>query len=368
MVINYNFSKEFKSVIDLIDHVTTHPKRDYKKWMWGEALFNYALSELDDFLGNQRYFHFYEDYGKYWYERNPSVNMADRAAPGLVTYSLFKKTGHQRAGELTQKVLHYIKNEPRLIDETVNHLGNSLEGKFYPKSIWVDSLMMFAVFPMRYAAEQNDMELLDFAAKQPELYAKRLQHPETKLWTHTYWVNSFFPKLSHPFPRKNIYWGRGNGWVIAALPMLLKYLPDSHPQKEVIITLLKETSEALLPYQREDGYYETVFSFPGKTYRESSATALIAAGWMEAALEGWLDKKFKEAGIKAFIALCNDLKMENEKPIAMPEISGPTIATHIFPYLGYKSVPRGDNWGYGLAALIFAAISFEKLHRESYNV
>ncbi|PKK92747.1 MAG: hypothetical protein CVV61_08150, partial [Tenericutes bacterium HGW-Tenericutes-6] len=262
------------------------------------------------------------------------------------------------------KVLRFIKNEPRLIDDAVNHLGNSLEGKFYPKSIWVDSLMMFAVFPMRYAAEQNDKELLDYAANQPRLYAKRLQNNKTKLWIHTYWVNTLLPNLSHPFPRKNIYWGRGNGWVIAALPMLLEYLPGSHPQHKIIVSILRETSEALLPYQREDAYYETVFNFVGKTYRESSATALIAAGWLNSARKGWLDSKYQEAGIKAFNSLCDNLRLENNRPVAMTEISGPTIPTHIMPYLGYKIVPRGENWGFGLAALIFAAIAYEKIQND----
>lgn len=355
------YSNSFQLVLDLMDHVVAHPKRNYKKWMWGEALFNYALSELDDFLEGNRYQHFYNAYGEFWYDKNPRVDMADTTAPGLVTYALQKKTGHPKAQELTNKIINYIKNEPRLIDETVNHLGNSIEGKFYPKSIWVDSLMMFAIFPMRYAAEQNDKKLLDFAAVQTELYAKRLQDTETKLWWHSYWVNTKNLKKSHPYPRKKIFWGRGNGWVIAALPMLLEYLPEDHKDRDTIISILKNTSEALLPYQREDGYFETVFNFVGKTYRESSATALIAAGWMNAAHNGWLDSKFEIAGKKAYLAVCDNFRFENDKPVAMTEISAPTIPIIFLPYLGYKLTPKGENWGYGLAALIFAAIAFEKL-------
>ncbi|KAA3659186.1 MAG: hypothetical protein DWQ10_09370 [Calditrichaeota bacterium] len=354
------YSGQFNQVLSLIDYVTKNPKRNYKKWMWGEALFNYALSELDDFIGTDRYFHFYNAYCKHWYDKNPIVNMADRAAPGLVTYAIEKKTGHKTAKELTQKVLHYVKNAPRLIDGTVNHLGSSFEGKFYPKSIWVDSLMMFAVFPMRYANEQHDAKLLDFAADQPWFYAKRLMDEETNLWYHAYWVNTKTLEKSHPFPRKRIFWGRGNGWVVAALPMLLQYLPVAHPQYQTIITILQETSEALLPYQRDDSYYETVFNYVGKTYRESSATALIAAGWLHAANEGWLDEKFKVAGKKAFLSLCGNFRIENGAPVAMTEISAPTIPTTRLPYYGYKLMPRGENWGYGLAALIFAAIAYEK--------
>lgn len=51
--------------------------------------------------------------------------------------------------------------------------------------MWGDSLMMFAVFPMRYSVENNDNKLLDYAAEQPQLYAKRLMDEETKLWHHS---------------------------------------------------------------------------------------------------------------------------------------------------------------------------------------
>ena len=44
----------------------------------------------------------------------------------------------------------------------------------------------------------------------------------------------------------------------------------------------------------------------------------------------------------------------------MPEISGPTIPLPILPRLGYKAVPRGKNWSYGVAAVIFAALEYKR--------
>ena len=44
----------------------------------------------------------------------------------------------------------------------------------------------------------------------------------------------------------------------------------------------------------------------------------------------------------------------------MTEISGPTIPLPLFPTLGYKMIPLGKNWSYGVAALIFAAIEYKK--------
>ncbi len=341
-----------KPVIDLADSVTGQldPKM---KWMWGEALLGYALSELDDHLCSNRYTQFLKAYCDYYVEHEPRVDQSDTSAPALITYAIQKKTGNSAYEHLTNKVLDYIKHEPRILDDAVNHLGNSSIGKLYPSSIWVDSLMMFSVFPLRYASENNDTELLDFAARQPRLYASYMQDKADHLWQHSYWV-----KAGHPYPRK-LYWGRGNGWVICALPMILKYLPEDHKERAAILQILSSTSEALAPYQRPDGYFETVLNRPGRTYREASVTALIAAGWLESAVNGWLPAEYADYAKKAYEALLGNL-IYREGKVSLPEISGPTIPLQLLPYLGYRLIPRRENWSYGIAAMIFAGIAYDR--------
>jgi len=345
-------NKQLVKVMALADSVTgqLEPKM---KWMWGEALLGYALSELDNYLGENRYEDFLKGFCDHYVANEPRVDQADTSAPALITYAMQKKTGHKGYEYLTNKVVNYIKHEPRLLDDAVNHLGNSPEGRFYPKSIWVDSLMMFSVFPARYGRENNDLELLDFAARQPRLYASYMQDRESGLWSHSYWV-----KQRKAFPEK-IYWGRGNGWVICALPMILEYLPEDHGERENIIRIFQSTSKALLHYQREDGYFDTVLADEGKTYRESSATALIASGLFEGVRQGWLGEDCAIAAKKAYDALVLNLVFEKHE-VYMKEISGPTIPLQVFPYLGYKLIPKGRNWPYGVAAMIFAAIAQDK--------
>jgi len=346
-------SKAFEKVVDLANYVakTWDPKM---KWMWGEALLGYSLSMLDEHMKTDNYTKFLCDYCDYYVAHPPRVDQSDTSAPALITYAMQKKTKNKDYEKLTNRVLYYIKNEPRLIEDSVNHLGNSLEGKFYPKSIWVDSLMMFSVFPSLYAKDNKDNEMMNIASRQPRIMAKYMQDPDLKLWYHCYWT-----KQKTHYPKKQIFWGRGNGWVIAALPMILDNIGD-HEEKENIIKIFKETSEAILPYQREDGAFETVFNKVGKTYRELSFTALVAAGFMHGARLGILSDEYKQAGIKAFNCVVDALIYKDDG-IFMPEISGPTIPLPIFPYLGYKWIPTKSNWSFGLAALIFAAIEFDQI-------
>jgi rhamnogalacturonyl hydrolase YesR len=139
--------------------------------------------------------------------------------------------------------------------------------------------------------------------------------------------------------------------------MILDNVGLDHPEAEEIISLFRKTSEALLGCMREDFTFETLLKH--KSYRELSATALIAAGWLHGIRCGYLDKKFLLPAVRAFEA-CVGAMEDGEDGVYMTEISGPTIPVPLIPKLGYKLVPVGKNWSYGIAALIFAAIEYKR--------
>ena len=322
------------------------------KWMWGEALLMHALGLLEHTNEDDKYFKFIKQYVDSHIEKGYVIDQSDTLAPTLAAYYLFKKTKEDRYLNIVNEAIQYIKEAPKIIDCMPNHLGKSFIGKFYPRSIWVDSIMMYGVFTAMVAAERGDEELMNFAKLQPSLFAKYLQDPKEKLFYHSYWT-----KGKHTYPKKKIFWGRGNGWVVCALPMLIDYLSDGD-EKNKALQILNETSKALLKYQREDGYFETVLNRVGKTYKESSATALIASGWLHGVRKGYLPMEFEQPALKALQSIVDDLEYKDGL-LSMPYISAPTIPLQGFPYLGYKLTPRGNDWTYGLAALFFAGIQYK---------
>ena len=349
MIFNEEYYKKVNGLADYIT-ATSDPKM---KWMWGEALLGYALDELDKENGREDYTPFLRAYCDYWAKENPAVDQSDTAAPGLITYAMYKRCGNDEYKRLTDKVLDYIRNEPRLYLDCLNHLGCSKKGRIYPKSVWIDSVMMFSVFTSLYARESGDSELLDFAARQPKQYASMMLDNEKNLWSHSYWV-----KQGHAFPRRDLFWGRGNGWVACGFPMILDNIGLDHHEAQGIIDLFVRTSEALLECMRDDYTFGTLLKYD--SYRELSATALISAGWLHGIRCGYLDReKFLEPAVKAFEA-CVSAMDESDEGVFMTEISGPTIPLPLFPKLGYKLVPLGKNWSYGVAALIFAAIEYKR--------
>ncbi len=81
---------------------------------------------------------------------------------------------------------------------------------------------------------------------------------------------------------KQIYWGRGNGWVIGAMAHTLTHLPEDAPHRQEYIDILQSMANALKDRQRSDGFWNMSLDddqhMPGG---ETSGTALItyALAW-----------------------------------------------------------------------------------------
>lgn len=87
---------------------------------------------------------------------------------------------------------------------------------------------------------------------------------------------------SRYFERKDsqnrpIFWGRGNGWVLAGLARTIDYLPSDFVNRQAYIDLFLSMSKTLLEYQLEDGSWpSSLLEKNIDTHSETSATALLA--------------------------------------------------------------------------------------------
>lgn len=331
-------------------------------WQWGQALYLYSLSLIDKEFNTNKYTQYLKDFYDHNIEKGYRINTSDTAAPALGAFYLALLTKEPKYMQVVKQAREYFDNAPKVVENMPNHLGYGIESHIYPKSIWIDSLMMYGVFTSWYAKETGDEKLLSFATKQPSTFKKYLYDNDENLFYHSYWT-----KAKTHYPVKKLFWGRGNGWVMASIPLFLEYFPEGKDKDETI-ALFKNLSASLLKYQRPDGYFETVFNKVGKTYTESSATMLIASGWFYGYRTGLLSKEYFDAAIKAFDAVVNDFEIKNGL-LSMTKISAPTSAIPLIPYFVYKVTPRGNDWNYGLAASFFAALQYKKcLEQKTRNI
>ena len=218
-----------------------HPEQ--MKWMWGQGLYNYALALMDEAHDTDEFSGFISRYYNAHIKRGYKVVSSDTLAPALGAYMLWKKTGDPEYQRIVNEAVGYMHSAERILEHLPNHMGTGIYSKIYPRSIWIDSIMMYGVFAGRYAHEQGDSELSAFAVKQAPLFAKYLLDKKHGMFYHSYWTS-----LKIHYPRKPVFWGRGNGWVMAAIPLMLQFIDDG-PEKEETIILFKNLANTLVKYQ-----------------------------------------------------------------------------------------------------------------------
>jgi len=104
---------------------------------------------------------------------------------------------------------------------------------------------------------------------------------------------------------KPVFWGRGNGWVFAGLPVIIQELPDK--EKGYYLSIYKKMAGKLVELQDEKGYWHASLLDPASYPNpEMSSTAFFVYGLAWGINNGYLDKeKYMPAVQKGWKALVN---------------------------------------------------------------
>lgn len=88
-------------------------------------------------------------------------------------------------------------------------------------------------------------------------------------------------------PLNDAAWGRGNGFAALGLAFTLEYLPAGDPLRTEVLHTFRAHVAALLAHQDTAGMWHQVIDVPA-SYRELSATCMIAAALARGLRKGWL--------------------------------------------------------------------------------
>ena len=151
---------------------------------------------------------------------------------------------------------------------------------------WADAIFMGPPVWMHMASITGEKRFLDFADKEFWETTELLYDKEEHLF---YRDTRYFTQREANGAK--IFWGRGNGWVIAGLVRILDHLPVDHPNRSRYESLYKEMAAALAKAQTTDGYWRPsllapdIFSSP-----ESSGTGFITYGLAWGVNQGLLER------------------------------------------------------------------------------
>lgn len=130
---------------------------------------------------------------------------------------------------------------------------------------------------------------------------------------HLWWRDrNFDPPITAP-NGEDVYWSRGNGWVLAALARVLDVMPDDAPHRDEYVTTFQEMSAALIPIQREDGFWNASLHDPNDYGgKETSGTAFFTFGLAWGVNHGVLEgDEYVEAATDGWDGMVNDALHEN---------------------------------------------------------
>ena len=179
---------------------------------------------------------------------------------------------------------------------------------------WIDAIQMAMPVFAKLGIITGDTKYFD---KMFKMYMfTRNEHGDMGLFNEQdglWWRDGDFdPPYTEPND-EDCYWSRGNGWVVAALVKTLEILPKDSPYYKQYLDDYLKMMEALLPIQREDGFWNVSLHDPGHFGgKELSGTSLFAYG-MAFGINNVILSKEKYLGplLKAWSGLTNDCLHEN---------------------------------------------------------
>ncbi len=181
---------------------------------------------------------------------------------------------------------------------------------------WCDSLFMAPPAWVRLYAATGEEKYLNFAVKEWWRTTDYLYDKDE----HLFFRDSTYFKKTEANGKK-VFWGRGNGWVIAGLVRTLQFLPMNHPDRPRFEKLFKEMAAKILTCQQPDGLWRASLLDP-ESYplKETSGSGFYTYALAWGVNQGLLDKaQFEPAVRKAWAALvacvAADGKLTHVQPI-----------------------------------------------------
>ena len=196
---------------------------------------------------------------------------------------------------------------------------------------WSDDLFLGTIAAVR----AGDTVGLGAATRLILHYAQRLQQPNG-LFQHA---------VDAP-----VAWGRGNGFAALGLAESLTYIPESHPERDLILNMYTKLMEALKPLQEPSGMYRQLIDFPG-AYHEFTSTSMIGYSMTRGIRLGWIDNSYLDTVHAAWTGIKERIDEEGN---IVDGCTGSGVMDNRLSYLD-----RPANSGYddrsGSMALWFAA-------------
>lgn len=310
---------------EIIDRVAKWQIANHDKYAkslndWTNGALYRGMFTWAAYTSNQEYFDFLRGIGDKcgWGFRN-RIYHADDICVAQMYADMYSRYGEEKMILPTRHRLDMIVHNPSEVVFAKGHKWST------DRWSWCDALFMAPpVFVQMYELF-GDEKYLQFLDREYKLTTDILFDKEHHL---------FFRDLDY-LERKEangepVFWGRGNGWVLAGLTFMLERLPQDHCTYGFYLDLYKEMCAAVIKCQDDEGsWHASMLDHVAYPVAENSSSGFftysIAWGVNHGILQG---PEYRESAIKGWKALKTyvheDGFLGNVQPIgAAPAKTGP---------------------------------------------
>ena len=354
------------SVISRSDSLIYYVDRN-PKWAYDVAFLGMAIDKLGD--KDIRYSKYMETWVDHFVKQDGSVldynikeyNL-DRIFPGRNVITVYKRKMEPRYKIALDNFNEQLKSQPK------TKSGGYWHKNIYPWQMWLDGIFMASTYMAQYAKEFDSPGWFDVACTQTKMIYNKTLDEKSGLLMHA-WDECRTQKWCDPLTGKSHYpWSRATGWYILAIEDILEYLPENHPDRAALISILQKTCDALLKVRDpKTGLWFQVLNEGGReeNYIEGSGSAMYTYAFARGAHKGYLDARFLAISENAFDAIIKELIIVDAKGLLTMHnicggcgLGGNPYRDGSYEY--YVREKRVDNDTKGVAPFILAAIELNR--------
>jgi unsaturated rhamnogalacturonyl hydrolase len=335
-----------KSVADWqINTPLTHHLLD-----WTNGALYTGMVEWAGISGDNKYYEWLKDIGEKssWnYYEHPKQPLrkyhADDYCVGQMYIELYRHYKDKKMIEPMRAYLDQILKDPAKGDLL---FVNTKDYWSTQRWSWCDALFMGPTVWARMANVTGKKKYLDFMYQEYKVSTDYLYDKDEDLYFRD---SNYFTKKENNGAK--VFWGRGNGWVFAGLPIIIRELPNKYEQKPYFVNIYKEMAAKLLSLQGANGYWHASLldptSYPNP---EMSATAFFVYGFAWGINNGYLDKEtYLPAVIKGWKAMVSCVWPDGKVGFIQPIGADP------------KAVTRDMTEVYGVGGFLLAGTEITRM-------
>ncbi len=257
---------------------------------WTNGALYAGIVEWAKMADDDTYFKWLKDKGRkngwnHMVRQNPKGRYhADDYCVGQMYVELYRHYDDKRMVEPMEEYFDYILEHPSKISLEFDWSGEHAPTERWA---WCDALFMGPTVWAKMADVTGNKKYLKFMDKEYRATTDYLFSEEDSLYFRD---SKYFDKKEAN--GASVFWGRGNGWVFAGLPIIIKELPDNYKNKKYYEEIYKKMAAKLVSLQDEKGYWHASMldpeSYPNP---EMSSTAFFVYGLAWGINNGYLDRE-----------------------------------------------------------------------------